>query len=481
MNIVNEIITLNQLHEHMNLSYKTINETIVNTNLERSLLNGTNINSKSIDNCNFQLSEWTGAKVEDCHLINSNFKYAELKSTWFKNVRFENIVFDDSIISDSTFSDCTFYNCNISGTFFQENTFNNCRFEIIDFSDSSAYLNIFDTCTFIDSDICGSFYYSIFNNCSLTACRIDQYLMGYILGLLNSGLDNISYLKNKEIWNESFDELITDLIQEYETRMKFVNLAILKLNLYFESDVDKLIFACIKAFVLCQKKNITISSDDVKFIKYIIEEYYNKNLISPCMIFEASLLLHNEINLIESDFEQNKKQLKNLNNTLFFCQQDFIAKRTSKINIDKEKDYTLFIKYETEPQISIVKILKTLHPQYVIEPKILQTRTGSFLQWVQCDGNAIILFELLLGFLNVSVPIVYDIIKEKRKEKKQNELEHKSQSTINIDTLQISLNNFNSVQNLGNILNTVGTCNFSISNEFMGYNNSNIKEIKIMR
>ena len=199
------------------------------------------------------------------------------------------------------------------------------------------------------------------------------------------------------------------------------------------------------------------------------------------MIFEASLLLHNEINLIESDFEQNKKQLKNLNNTLFFCQQDFIAKRTSKINIDKEKDYTLFIKYETEPQISIVKILKTLHPQYVIEPKILQTRTGSFLQWVQCDGNAIILFELLLGFLNVSVPIVYDIIKEKRKEKKQNELEHKSQSTINIDTLQISLNNFNSVQNLGNILNTVGTCNFSISNEFMGYNNSNIKEIKIMR
>ena len=471
MNIVNEIITLNQLHEHMNLSYKTINETIVNTNLERSLLNGTNINSKSIDNCNFQLSEWTGAKVEDCHLINSNFKYAELKSTWFKNVRFENIVFDDSIISDSTFSDCTFYNCNISGTFFQENTFNNCRFEIIDFSDSSAYLNIFDTCTFIDSDICGSFYYSIFNNCSLTACRIDQYLMGYILGLLNSGLDNISYLKNKEIWNESFDELITDLIQEYETRMKFVNLAILKLNLYFESDVDKLIFACIKAFVLCQKK----------FIKYIIEEYYNKNLISPCMIFEASLLLHNEINLIESDFEQNKKQLKNLNNTLFFCQQDFIAKRTSKINIDKEKDYTLFIKYETEPQISIVKILKTLHPQYVIEPKILQTQTGSFLQWVQCDGNAIILFELLLGFLNVSVPIVYDIIKEKRKEKKQNELERKSQSTINIDTLQISLNNFNSVQNLGNILNTVGTCNFSISNEFMGYNNSNIKEIKIMR
>ena len=112
MNIVNEIITLNQLHEHMNLSYKTINDPIVGTNLERSLLNGTNINSKSIDNCNFQLSEWTGAKVEDCDLINSNFKYAELKSTWFRNVRFENIVFDDSIISDSTFSNCTFYKCN---------------------------------------------------------------------------------------------------------------------------------------------------------------------------------------------------------------------------------------------------------------------------------------------------------------------------------------------------------------------------------
>ena len=103
---MNDIILFNQLKEHMNLSYAIINDSIKGINLNRSLFNGTVINSKRIVDTQFQLTEWSGAKVNGCNLENCNFCNSEIKSTWFKKVTFYNIEFDDALISDSTFSNC---------------------------------------------------------------------------------------------------------------------------------------------------------------------------------------------------------------------------------------------------------------------------------------------------------------------------------------------------------------------------------------
>ena len=477
------LIRITDLHEHMNLSYKTLTENIVGIDLNRSLINGSKINNIIIRNTNLQLTEWSGTIAESVEYEGCDFSYAEFKSVWFKNCMISNCNFKDSIISDCTFNECVFINCNFEGAFFQENTFNKCCFNKLTFIESSANLNVFDNCNFTKVGICGSFYYSVFKNCNINYCEVDEYLLGYILGFFSSETNDVVFLRRNQPLNDDVDEIVNNVIQQYEERLKFVNIAILKLNLNEINNIDKLLLACIQAFVYCFNNDIAVNLDDIKFINYVIEMYYNEHIISPCMIFEASSLVQNALN--NADNYSNKKQLKQLFSSLFFCQQDYLMNLKDIATINKTSEYVLFIRYEEEPEVSLLNIIKTLSNKYFIEPKTLKTQKGSFLQWLSCDGNASLLVSILFGFLNIGVPIVYDVIKERKKEKKHKEktnrdnienivVSKKDKSnniTINLNSVNDSFSNCNSVINAINILN------LKVSNDFMGYNNENIKEI----
>ena len=477
------LIRITDLHEHMNLSYKTLSENIVGIDLNRSLINGSKINNIIIRNTNLQLTEWSGTIAESVEYEGCDFSYAEFKSVWFKNCMISNCNFKDSIISDCTFNECVFINCNFEGAFFQENTFNKCSFNKLTFIESSANLNVFDNCNFTKVGICGSFYYSVFKNCNIDYCEVDEYLLGYILGFFSSETNDVVFLRRNQPLNDDIDEIVNNVIQQYEERLKFVNIAILKLNLNEINNIDKLMLACIQAFVYCFNNDIAVNLDDIKFINYVIEMYYNEHTISPCMIFEASSLVQNALN--NADFYSNKKQLKQLFSSLFFCQQDYLMNLKDIATINKTSEYVLFIRYEEEPEVSLLNIIKTLSNKHFIEPKILKTQKGSFLQWLSCDGNASLLVSILFGFLNIGVPIVYDVIKERKKEKKHKEKtnrdnienivvskEDKSNNiTINLSSVNDSFLNCNSV------INAINIFNLKVSNDFMGYNNENIKEI----
>ena len=120
------LIKATDLHEHINLSYKTLSDNIIGIDLNRSLINGSKIISKIIRNTNLQLTEWSGTIAESVKYEVCDFSYAEFKSVWFKNCIISSCNFKDSIISDCIFNKCIFINCNFEGAFFQENTFNNC-------------------------------------------------------------------------------------------------------------------------------------------------------------------------------------------------------------------------------------------------------------------------------------------------------------------------------------------------------------------
>lgn len=479
---MNDIILFNQLKEHMNLSYAIINDSIKGINLNRSLFNGTVINSKIIFDTQFQLTEWSGAKVNGCNLENCNFCNSEIKSTWFKKVTFYNIEFDDALISDSTFSNCSFICCKVSGTFFQDNNFFNCRFEQIDFSSASINMSIFKECEFLKSEIGGSFYYSFFEICKMIECNIDQYLLGYILGILDCYMENVRFIKRDHEFEGSFNELVDDLNQQYKERMKFINSAILMLNLKQSNNTDYLILSCINAFIISSRNQITISSDDIKFIKHVIEDYYKKQIISPCMLFEASNIIKQELYKKNHD-EQNQKQLNSLYNCIFFCLQSFISNLKPRIHLEQDALYTLFIKYEKEPEISAADILNDLSPNSSFKAKRIKSKTGSFYEWIQSEGNAIIAFGFFMDFLGITVPIIYDIIKEKRKKKKEKEKKEKTtkkDSLISIETYISTLNSSSTTQSLTNVINIVNTNQLRVTNNFQGYNTNNVYEIKIV-
>lgn len=480
---MNEIILANQLKEHMNLSYTIINDPIKGVNLNRSLFNGTVINSKNVVNTQIQLSEWSGAKINDCSIEKCNFCNSEIKSTWFKKVTFINVIFDDAFISDSIFSNCIFIGCKVIGTIFQENNFFNCCFQHIDFSSSSINMSVFKECEFIKSEIGGSFYYSFFEGSKIIECSIDQYLLGYILGILDSYMDGVKYIKRDHEFEGTFDDLINDLNQQYKDRMKFINSAILMLNLKQNSNIDYLILSCVNAFIISSKNKITISSDDIKFIKYVIEDYFNKQIISPCMLFEASNIIEQELYRMNSDDEQNKKQLNSLYNCIFFCQQRFIANIKPRISLKPDALYTLFIKYEHEPEISAADILNDLSPSSMFKAKRVKTETGSFHEWIQSDGNAIIAFGFFMDFLGITIPIIYDIIKEKRKKKKEKRNKEQTKNNnllVSINTYINTISSISTTQGLTNVINTVNTSQIKVENDFQGYNAINVIEIKII-
>ena len=479
---MNEIILANQLKEHMNLSYTIINDPIKGINLNRSLFNGTVINSKNIVDTQIQLSEWSGAKVNDCSIEKCNFCNSEIKSTLFKKVTFINVRLDDALISDSTFSNCIFIGCKVTGTIFQENNFFNCCFQQIDFSSSSINMSIFKECEFIKSKIGGSFYYSFFECCKITECNIDQYLLGYILGILDSYMDNVKYIKRDHEFEGSFDDLIDDLNQQYKERMKFINSAILMLNLKQNGNTDYLILSCINAFILSSKNKNTISSDDIKFIKYVIEDYFNKRIISPCMLLEASNIIEQELYRLNPD-DQNKKQLNSLYNCIFFCQQSFITNLKPRVSLKPEALYTIFLKYENEPEVSAADILNDLSPTSLFKAKRIKSESGSFLEWIQSDGNAIIAFGFFMDFLGITIPIIYDIIKENRKKKKEKwkkEQTTKNNLLVSINTYINTISSSSTTQGLTNVINTVNTNQIIVENNFQGYSINNVIEIKII-
>lgn len=477
------LIKATDLHEHINLSYKTLSENIIGIDLNRSLINGSKIISKIIRNTNLQLTEWSGTIAESVKYEVCDFSYAEFKSVWFKNCIISSCNFKDSIISDCTFNECIFINCNFEGAFFQENTFNNCSFNELNFIDSSANLNVFDNCNFAKVGICGSFYYSVFKNCNIDHCEVDEYLLGYILGFFASKTNDVTFLRRNQPLYDDVGKIVNNVIQQYEERLKFVNIAILKLNLNEINNIDKLLLSCIHAFVYCFNNDIAVNLDDIKFINYVIEMYYNDHTISPCMIFEASSIVQKALNNV--DINSNKKQFKQLFSSLFYCQQDYLMNLKENSIINKTSEYVLFLKYKEEPKVGLLNIIKSLSTEHFIEPKIIKTQKGSFLQWLSCDGNAALLVTILFGFLNISVPIVYDVIKERKKEKKSKEKTSKDNVKNIIISKEDKSNNIsinfesvnNSFSNCNSVINTINIFNLNVSNDFLGYNNENIKEI----
>ena len=270
-----------------------------------------------------------------------------------------------------------------------------CSFNELNFIDSSANLNVFDNCDFAKVGICGSFYYSVFKNCNIKHCEVDEYLLGYILGFFASKTNDVTFLRRNQPIYDDVGEIVNNVIHQYEERLKFVNIAILKLNLNEINNIDKLLLSCIHAFVYCFNNDIAVNLDDIKFINYVIEMYYNDHTISPCMIFEASSIVQKALNNV--DINSNKKQFKQLFSSLFYCQQDYLMNLKENSIINKTSEYVLFLKYKEEPKVGLLNIIKSLSTEHFIEPKIIKTQKTA-IATIQV-GSTSLFFSAILPLL----------------------------------------------------------------------------------
>ena len=126
------------------------------------------------------------------------------------------------------------------------------------------------------------------------------------------------------------------------------------------------------------------------------------------------------------------------------------------------------IKYLEKPKIELSYILNQFGMGQCNQ---IRTAKGSFFEWISCPNNIISCLEIFLMLLDISVPIVYDSIKTKKKSRISNPTGVLDLSKNDITDLKVNITINNGCQ----ILNG---CNF-IENNFYGYNNKNVQKIKI--
>ena len=126
------------------------------------------------------------------------------------------------------------------------------------------------------------------------------------------------------------------------------------------------------------------------------------------------------------------------------------------------------IKYLEKPEKDLSQILNKFGMGHCRQ---IKTETGSFYEWISCPDNMIKCLEIFLMLLGIATPIVYDSIKNKKKdkEKKPTNILDLSENTSTNLTINVTINNGCQILN---------NCNF-VENNFYGYNNKNVQKVKI--
>ena len=104
----------------------------------------------------------------------------------------------------------------------------------------------------------------------------------------------------------------------------------------------------------------------------------------------------------------------------------------------------------------------------------VKTEQGSFHEIIDMLPQGIDILNIFLQILGISIPIIYTEVKEKtKKEKPQNKID----KTVNFNIVNQNNNN-DCKKNIQQVCKAIAVSGI-FNEDFNGYNNSNIKEIKI--
>ena len=425
----------------------------------------------TVQNSFFSKSTFKNCDIVGCKFYNSSFdsiqlNNADIISLWISNCTFVNVCFDGTCIDDIDFQNCAFENCSFNNFTMKNCRFTNCQFSAFRPSCCLCELNNYIDCSFIDSSFSSSFHYQIFSNCKFDNTTTETELLGYNYGLLSNNQITLARQNNESII--SLREP-SRLYKEYIKRNLYVNALILKINCEYNDD-QTIILLWAEFLEVIIKNNIIIKSNEILFVKNLITYFSDNNNIAPILLFELNNKLINIINKFPINNQKTKDDIILLINDIYFefkkHTQMFLDTASEPSTADQ--NLIIEIKYLEKPQMELSCILNQFGMGQCHQ---IKTAKGSFLEWISCPNNIISCLEIFLMLLDITVPIVYDSIKAKKKSKKSNRTDVLDLSKIDITDTKVNLTINNGCQ----ILNS---CNF-VENDFYGYNKKNVQKIKI--
>lgn len=462
---------LSQISPNNELIFKNIEQqTFKNINIQKSTIKNSIIRECSFIDANLGHCDLLSSKLYKVYFKNVTLNCADIYSLWFSDCTFENVDFSDAGIEDITFINCRFSDCIFENTGLKNCVFSNSQFSNICPNSAGIMLNKYDNCVFEKCVFSGTFQYQIFDKCKFIDVKMDYSLLKYNFGIGNK---EIEYCKD-DIPIESGPQLHELLLNECAEQNIFLNAAFVDFNL--SSTINpKLIIKSIDAIERMLSQEILIRNDEILFLKNLYQFMYERKLIAPILLYELlnKILEMNKSQLQNIAYIKSRETLSLIYNNLYFEFLTFCDDLQFKLeNIPQfEMPLKLFIDYEHEPDIPLTTLLNKCLPDTFIRVK---AEKGSFHEIIDMLPQGMDVLNIFLQILGISIPIIYTEVREKtNKEKPQNKID----KIVNLNIISQS-NSTDSKKNIQQACKTIAASGIFDEN-FSGYNNSNIKEIKI--
>lgn len=437
------------------------------------IVRNTNITECIFENVSWGNCDFICNKVFDTKFKNVDWNSADIFSTWFSDCELIDINFTGSSIEDITFNNCYFASCIFMDVSIKNCIFNNCSFNDIKPSSTIFSLNNYNNCTFKDCFFRGSFEYQIFNDCTFNDTQMSASVLEYNFGFNNS--NNIKYIQNNSEVN-NINDMLELLISKCLDNKQFINAVLINYN--FTNYINpELAIKSLMAIEQMLKEDILLSNDELVFIRKLYHYLYISKLIAPVVLydmFETAKKIY--ISPIDNfAYKKCKESLYMIANSLFFDFTDFkenLMHSICQMPCYVEPAYVQ-IHYNKKPAESLEILLNKCIPGVIHRTKVKQ---GSFIECFDIGKNGLELLNIFLQLLGVAVPIIYSEIKHKKKKSKANE---STALDMNIKTdTSVSKNDqeiFDLIQQTSRVVITSKVLNRNLQ----GYNNNNIKDIKI--
>lgn len=465
-----ELPIISKLEKEINFKkirpQKFINKNMSRINIRNSVISDCIFEKTDMHNCDL-----LGTKIYNTIFTDVNLKSADIFSLWFSECKFVNVDFSGAGIEDVTFVNCHFENCIFDNVGLKKCDFDSSEMIGISPISSTFSLNTYRDCKISKSDFKGSFVYQIFENCDFESVNMDISLLKYNYGIGNA--EGIIFYSNENV----FESIIPNKEQLVEDCLKenlFINAVFITYN--FESYINPcLALESVSAIEKMLCNDILIQDNELYFYKNLFHFFYLRKAVAPIVIYKMferiKEIYLNPINNIA--FSKNKDILYFIANGLYLDFNDFCTNLINELNGIPNYNAPAYawIHYETEPQISLCDIFGKNNSELF---KRIGTKSGSFWENIEIGQTGLEIIKIFIQLLGISAPIIYSEIKEKRKKQKNN-ISSKKDIKIEMSFETPSTNATQLIQNTCNLLNKSDI----ISKDMQGYNNLNIKELKI--
>ena len=478
-----------------NFSFKKFEDlNIENEAYPNSLFNGIVIKNCSCHYIDINHSDVEAIKIYDnSKFVDCDFSNTDIHSNYFIGTIFIAVDFSESSIVDCSFEMCKFKNCKFDNSNMRESSFLSCIFDNCSLIHGSYLLNKFKDCTFYDMTFKNVFYYTIMLSCKFIDITFEAYLLGYTYGLTTENLLQLNYTYMGKNTTEKYETICSNINQIYLDRHMYINSGILFL---MDENVSKNI--AIKECYLYIGRYINndylIKSEQLMFLFHITELMFESKILPPIMLLQIIKIIDQIKSLQENDSQ------KKINDNLLVIQSNLLIRYYNFIDyISKKISYTnnipnklcIYIKYEKKPTLELVKLINAIIGTETA--KQIDTKQGSFLEWIEGNPAIVTALSLLFEFLAVTVPISWDIIKEKSIHKSENEKanisitinNNISNSNIRKKELDFITNSTSGIINtvfekkITNTIEVIINNNILDDSELCGYNTKNVKEMQI--